>query len=104
MSLSKLSMATPVHATATHATSSVATITGVSGVSTYITNVSGSSDKSGALLLVKDGSTTIWQQVIGATAYREKLEPPLQVTAGANCSVTVDSTSIGTANINGVQG
>lgn len=88
-------------ATATHATSAVATITGVTGKTFHITDISGSSDKAGALLLVKDGSTVIWQDIIGTTAYSKMFLSPLPVTVGANCSITVDGTALCKSNIIG---
>lgn len=104
MSETKRINAVPVTATATHATAPTATISGVAGVSTYITDVAASSDKSGSILLVKDGSTVIWQLQVGATFCVQRFSPPLFVTAGADATVTIDSTSAGKANINGVQG
>lgn len=91
----------PYKVTATNATSSVATKSGVASTTIYITDIAGSSDKAGAKVLVKDGTTVIWQQVIGATSFAELFATPLAITAGADASVTVDSTSVGTANIGG---
>ena len=58
----------PVSATATNATSAVATISGVTGSVNYVTDISGSSDKAGSLLLVKQGTTVIWQVQLATTA------------------------------------
>lgn len=93
----------PVNATATHGTAATATISGVSGKVIFITEASASSDKAGAIMLVKDGSTVIWQLQVGAAAFSQRFSPPLAVTAGADATVTIDSTSAGKANINGVQ-
>lgn len=90
-------------ATATHATSAVSTLTGVAAKSIYVTDVSGSSDKAGAVILVKDGSTVIWQDIIGAGNYRMNFFSPLKVTAGADLTVTVDGTSVCKSNVAGFQ-
>lgn len=95
---------TPVRATDTNATAPTATIAAVAGQTIYITEASASSDKNGAIMLVKDGSTTIWQLQIGASVFSQRFSPPLACTLGASATVTVDSTSVGKANINGVQG
>ena len=92
---------TPFAVTATHATSAVATQTGVANTTAYITDIAGSSDKAGALLLVKQGTTTIWALQIGATAFRETFSEPIQAVNGADVSVTVDGTSLCKANIAG---
>lgn len=88
--------------TATNATSAVATQTGSSGKKSYITDISGSSDKAGALILVKDGTTVIWQERISnTTPYQHTFRTPLVGTAGNDVSVTVDGTAIANANIAG---
>lgn len=89
-------------ATATHATSAVATITGASGKRTYITDISASSDKAGAIILVKDGTTVIWQDIVGASTYRMNFETPIVGSSGADVSVTIDGTSACKSNISGV--
>ena len=99
MSLNKIQHAAPTSATATGSTSAIATITGVAGRTVYITDIAGSSDKAGALILVKDGSTVIWQLQIGTTPFSEKFESALSVTSGADVTVTVDGTSLCKANI-----
>jgi len=93
----------PVSATATHATAAVATITGVSGKKTRITDISASSDKAGSIILVKDGTTVIWQDIVGAGNYRHQFKTPLPVTTGADCSVSIDGTAACKANIAGSQ-
>lgn len=103
MSPNLLASGKRVSATATHATSSVATISGVAGTSIYLTDVSGSSDKSGALILVKDGSTTIWQDIVNAGNYNRSFLTPLKITAGADLTITVDGTSLCKSNAAGVQ-
>ena len=94
---------TAVHATATHATAPTATIAAVAGKTIYITEVSCSSDKAGSILLIKDGTTTIWQEQVGASFCNLRFDPPLACTQGALAETTIDSTSAGKANINGVQ-
>lgn len=106
MSLNKIQHATPVSATATHATSAVATVSGISGSTMYITDIAGSTDKAGAVLLVKQGTTTIWQiqlatSAAGTNAFWQKFESPLVAASGADISVTVDGTSACKANIAG---
>lgn len=99
---------TPFSETATHATSAVASHTGVSGKKFYITDISGSSDKAGALLLVKQGTTIIWQSQLQTTAagfcaYEHTFGVPLVGVDGALVSVTVDGTSVCHANIAGYE-
>ena len=95
---------TPFSETATNATSAVATHAAVAGSKFYVTMISGSSDKSGALILLKDGTTTIWQDRISNTSAAIYYFPvPIPITRGAACSVTVDGTAIANANIQGFQ-
>lgn len=93
---------TPLFATATSATSAVATLTGVAGQTIYGVTITGSSDKAGALALVKDGTTVIWQDRISNTAaYWLEFQLPIKATVGASLSVTVDGTAMCNANISG---
>lgn len=93
---------TPFSQTATHATSAVATQSGVTGKKSFITDISGSSDKSGALILVKDGSTTIWQdRITNAVAFTRTFSEPISGSVGADVSVTVDGTAMANANMAG---
>lgn len=101
MSLVKVHGA-PVKATATHATAAVASVTGVSGTTYYVCNVSCSSDKAGSILLIKDGTTVIWQQQVGATFCNLSFDPPLACTKGALMSAEIDGTSACKSNISGV--
>lgn len=103
MSLPKLERGLTVTATNSHATAPTATITGVAGQRTFITAVSCSSDKSGSILLIKDGSTVIWQQQVGASFCNLAFDPPLPVSVGADATATIDSTAAGKANILGIQ-
>ena len=72
----------------------------------FITDISGSSDKAGALLLVKQGTTIIWQTQLGITAagidaYEHTFGTPLSSAVGALVSVTVDGTALCHADIAG---
>jgi hypothetical protein len=97
---------TPFQQTATHATSAVATQTGVAGTTSYITDICGSSDKAGSLLLIKDGTTIIWQLQLATTAaginaFNHSFSTPLKITTGSDCSITVDGTSACKSNFAG---
>ena len=96
----------PTSATATNSTSAVATITGIAGSTIYITDIAGSSDKAGSLLLVKQGTTVIWQVQLATTAaginaFDQQFMCPLSGVSGGSVSVTVDGTSACYANIAG---
>lgn len=93
---------TPIKATATHATAAVASVAGVAGTTYFLTNASASSDKSGSILLIKDGTTVIWQQQVGASFCNLAFDPPLAATKGALVSVEIDGTSACKANLAGV--
>lgn len=93
----------PVSATATHATAAVATITGATGRKTRITDISASSDKAGSIILVKDGTTVIWQDIVGVGNYNHSFKTPLPATVGGNCSVEIDGTAACKANVSGFQ-
>lgn len=88
--------------TANNATSAVATKAGVSSKKHFAVDISGSSDKAGAKILVKDGTTVIWQDRISSTgAYEHTFSQPLSASVGADLSVTVDGTAECNANISG---
>jgi len=92
--------------TATHATAATATNAAVSGKTHYITDISASSDKAGALLVVKQGTTTVWQVQLAATAagnlaYSHTFSTPIKGASGALVSITVDGTSVCNSNIAG---
>ena len=103
----KLQHGEPFSETATHATQAVATKAAASGKQHCITGIAVSSDKAGAICLVKSGTTVIWQQQIGDvgssnTAHYEQTFPiPLVGDDGALVSVEVDGTSACKANIVG---
>lgn len=106
MALNKQYNGTPFSVTATNATSAVATQAGVAGQFMYITDIAGSSDKAGSLLLVKQGSTVIWQVQLATTAaginaFSMSFDSPLVGVAGGAVSVTVDGTSACYSNIAG---
>lgn len=93
---------TPFVKTANHATSAVATQTGVANLKSFITDISGSSDKAGAKILVKDGTTVIWQDRISSSgAYQKTFSEPIAGSVGADISVTVDGTAECNANVAG---
>ena len=99
---------TPFSETATHATLAVASHTGVVGKTFYITDISASTDKAGALLLVKQGTTTIWQLQLAASAagnlaHSHVIQSPLKGVSGALESVTIDGTAVCNANIAGYE-
>lgn len=94
------------YATATHATSAVSTVAAVTGTTYYVTDIAGSSDKAGSLLLVKDGSTVIWGVQLATTAagsnsFKQSFLSPLPITKGNSVSVTVDGTSVCYSNLSG---
>ena len=92
----------PFQAYTTHATEAVASKAAASGKVHYITDISSSSDKAGALVLVKDGTTIIWAAIIAAnTSYNHSFVNPLKGTSGNLVSVTVDGTAACKANIAG---
>ena len=102
----KQARGTPFSKTATNATSAVATQSGVAGLTSYITDIAGSTDKAGALLLVKQGSTIIWQLQLAATAagilaFSHSFKSPLMAASGADVSITIDGTSACYSNIAG---
>ena len=106
MSSTKQLRGTPFFVAVSHATSAVASKTGVAGTKYYITDIAGSSDKAGALLTVKDGTTVIWElqlqtSAAGFPAFQQSFQEPLGATVGALVSVTVDGTSLCKANLCG---
>ena len=101
--LNKLQHGQAFSETATHATAAVATHTAVVGKTYYITNVSVSSDKAGAILLIKQGTTTIWQLQIGAAVHSIIFPAPLKGASGALVSAEVDGTAACKVNISGIE-
>ena len=99
--MNKLEHGAPINATATHATAAVASVAGAAGKTHYITNVAASSDKSGSIMLVKQGTTTLWQVQVGVGSFSQAFSPALAAVSGALVSVEIDGTSACKANING---
>lgn len=92
----------PFQATTTHATAASASKAAATGKTHYITDASASSDKAGAILLIKDGTTTIWQVQMPANgSVNLHFVQPLKGTSGAAVSVDVDGSSACKANISG---
>lgn len=93
--------------TATHATAAVATKAAVANKTHYITHITVSSDKAGAICLVKQGTTTIWQfqllvSAAGKSVHTEDFSAnPLEGDPGALVSVEIDGTSACKANMTG---
>lgn len=106
MSLNKSQHGTPFAVTATHATAAVASKTGATGVVHYITDITASSDKAGAVMLVKQGTTVVWQAQVATTAagnnsFTHRFETPIPGVAGALVSCEIDGTAACYANIAG---
>lgn len=93
----------PFSETATHATAAVATHAAVAGKTYYVTDVAVSSDKAGAILLIKQGTTTIWQLQVGADDHAFSFSTPLKGATGALVSAEIDGTSACKANIAGYE-
>jgi hypothetical protein len=100
--LNKYQYGTTFSVTATDGTHPVASQAGVAGRTHVAFTVSCSSDKSGSILLVKDGTTTIWQEQVGAGFCNVTFPCGLKATAGNLLSAEIDSTSAGKANLCGV--
>lgn len=99
--MNKQEHGTPFFVTATHATAAVASNTGVANKVHYVTDITVSSDKAGAILLIKQGTTTIWQAQVGAGIHSHSFMSPLTGAVGALVSVEIDGTSACKANIAG---
>lgn len=100
--LNKFQNGTPFVVTATHATLASASKAGIAGQTHYVTTVSVSSDKAGSILLIKDGTTTIWQAQVGAGLFNLSFPTGLGATPGNLISAEVDGTSACKANICGM--
>lgn len=100
--LNKLQHGDPFQSTATHATLAKTTISAVAEKQHFLTGITVSSDKSGAILLVKDGTTVIWQVQVDADFYSHEFGVPLKASVGALLSVEIDGTSACKANASGV--
>jgi hypothetical protein len=100
--LNKLQYGTQVSATATHATAAVASIAGAAGYTHCAMNVSVSSDKATSILLIKSGTTTIWQQQVGAGQANIVFPAGLKAATGALLSAEIDGTAACKANITAI--
>lgn len=94
---------TPFSETATNATLAVASHAAVTGKTYYVTDIAVSSDKAGSIVLVKSGTTVIWQEQVGAGHLEYKFSMPLKAAAGALVSVEIDGTAACYANIAGYE-
>lgn len=92
---------TPFQITSTHATAAVCTKTGVTNQTFYVTDVSASSDSGSATIVIKDGSTTLWQNKIGTSIYNFNFEQPIQGTNGGTLTVTVTGSTVCNSNVAG---
>lgn len=97
--LNKLQHGYASSVTATHATAAVASVAGIAGKRHYATSVSVSSDKATSILLIKDGTTVIWQEQVGATFCNLNFPEGLGATEGALISAEIDGTAACKANI-----
>jgi hypothetical protein len=90
--------------THTHATAALATKAAVTGAVHLIMGVSCSSDKAGAIVLVKDDTAVIWAGIVAANGnYIENFVGcPLIGTVSKPVSVTIDGTSLCKANVRGI--
>ncbi len=96
----------PFSVTTTHATAAVATKAAAAGKRHYITDIAASSDKAGALLIVKQGTTVVWQLQVATTAaginaITHRFETPIEADAAALVSIEIDGTSACNVNIAG---
>lgn len=100
--MAKQDFGTPAIATNGTTPPATATITGVAGSTFYVTDISGSSDLSTSTIQVKDGSTVIWQSLVGNTVpYYFSFKTALGCTIGNTVTVVVTGTSSATANVSG---
>lgn len=101
MTTNKAQHGTPFSQTTTDSTHAVATQAAVATSAQYITSVTVSSDKATSILLIKSGTTTIWQAQVGATFFNMNFDIPLGGVVGALVSAEIDGTSLCKANIAG---
>ena len=94
---------TPFSETATHATLAVASHAAVATKTYYVTDIAVSSDKAGSVVLVKSGTTVIWQAQVGAGNFRQNFSVPLKGALGALVSVEIDGTAACNANVAGYE-
>lgn len=104
--VNKQNFGDPFSVSVTHSTAAVASKAGVAGKVHYVTDISGSTDKAGALLEVKQGTTVIWQVQLATTAaginaFTHQFSSPLSGVDGGLVSISVTGTSACYANIAG---
>ena len=100
--MANIQRGTPWSQTGTSGTQIIITQTGVALKTVYITDITASSDMGTAVVIVKDGSTTIWQDRIGnAGAYMKQFVSPLSATMGNSVTVTVNGATVCYANASG---
>lgn len=92
--------------TATGTSSATATNAAVENKTHYITDIMCSSDKDAANVLVKQGTTTLWQATLdtaatGNNTISHSFQTPLVGVSNGLVSVTIDGTSSADANIAG---
>lgn len=95
---------TPFSTTMTAGTTPVvASQTGVSSQTIYITDISGSSDLAGSTITVTSTPVggTIWKDIVGAGNYRMNFITPLKATLANTITVSVTATAAGNANMSG---
>lgn len=98
----KIQSGKPFYVTATHATAAVASKAAVATKTHVVTGYVVSSDKAGAIVLVKDDTTVIWQAQVGAGVHGYTFPVPLFGAKGNLVSVEIDGTSACKANLVGV--
>jgi len=96
----------PFYVTHTHATAALASKAAVAGYTHFITDIMVASDTDDAIMLVKQGTTTIWQDSLktaatGCNIINHSFAAPLRAAQGALVSVQIDGTTICQANIAG---
>lgn len=101
-----LQHAEPFSVTATGTSSATATKAAATGKTYYITDIMCSSDKNSANILVKQGTTTIWQATLdtvatGQNTISHSFISPLKGVKGALVSVEIDGSGSADANLAG---
>lgn len=99
---------TPFSETATGSTSATATHAASTDKRYFVTDVAVSSDKAGAICLIKSGTTVIWQVQVGdigsdTSHYEQSFGIGLGGVKGELVSVEVDGTSACKANLIGYE-
>ena len=92
--------------TATGTSSATATESAVASKTHYVTDFQCASDKADAIILIKQGTTVIWQITLDTPSTatdqsHHSFQTPLKGADGALVSVTIDGTSSADANLSG---